>query len=312
METRKLAQNRNSVFSNILRISWRSWLPSRGNVVFTLVVIIALFWAQSAHALPWTNLPAAATSTTVWPYQGRLNNSAGIPLTAAVPMTFKLYNVSSAGTALWQEQWTSVQVTGGLFNVMLGSQIAIPQSIVTGNTSLWLGITVDTDSEMTPRIQLGSVPFSGQALAVPAGSIGTTQLANNSVTSAKILDGTIVSGDLAPGTATKMTMLSAPVTILDRWGATTDNQAIDISPWVPATAKYILIEMLTGSTDGTTVWLKGPGTTMRYAECHGETYHWDGCQGWVPMFSNRTIQWGSDATNGQPASQILQLVGYME
>ncbi|NOZ48681.1 MAG: hypothetical protein GXP37_01380, partial [Chloroflexi bacterium] len=30
----------------------------------------------------------------------------------------------------------------------------IPQSVITGTDTLFLGITVDTDAEMTPRVQL--------------------------------------------------------------------------------------------------------------------------------------------------------------
>ena len=175
METREPVHNRISTLLSTSYVTWRTWLPSRGNVIFTLVIIFVMFWAQSAHALPWTNLPATANSTTIWPYQGRLNNSAGVPLTAAVPMTFKLYSTPNGGTILWEEQWANVQVTGGLFNVILGNQTTIPQSIV-NNSNLWLGITVGTDSEMTPRIQLGSVPFAGQAQLVPDGSITSAKL----------------------------------------------------------------------------------------------------------------------------------------
>ena len=167
--------------SSFLHNNLHTWLPSRGNVVFTLVIVVALFWAQSVHALPWNNPPAVANSTNVWPYQGRLSDNSGVPITAAVPMTFKLYTALSGGTALWQEQWISVQVTGGLFNVMLGSQTAIPQSIV-NNSNLWLGITVGTDSEMTPRVKLGSVPFAG---AVSDGSITTAKIADGAITAAK-------------------------------------------------------------------------------------------------------------------------------
>jgi len=107
-------------------------------------------------------------------------------------MIFRLYNSSGAGaTPLWEEQWTgpnSVKVRDGLFNVMLGSLTPIPQSVLTGNNTLWLGITVGSDDEMTPRVQLGSVPFAVQANTVP----------NDSITTEKIVDGTIQAGDLAP------------------------------------------------------------------------------------------------------------------
>jgi hypothetical protein len=186
METSEPSKIYISIRSKLSRIDWRAWLPSRGNVLFTLVIVFALLWAQSAHALPGMNQPAVAASTGIWPYQGRLADSAGAPLTAALPMTFKLYNAASGGTALWQEQWTSVQVNAGLFNVMLGSLTPIPPSIVSGNSNLWLGIAVGADSEMTPRVQLGSAPYAAQALTVPDGSIGTLKLADGSVTQAKL------------------------------------------------------------------------------------------------------------------------------
>jgi len=182
MEFLKLTKNYFLNQISLSRIHWRDWLLLLcSNTFFTLVVVVALFWAQSAHALPWTNAPTAASSTSVWPYQGRLANNAGTPITAAVPMTFRLYNVSSGGSALWQEAWASVQITGGLFNVMLGSQTPIPQNII-NNTSLWLGISVGADSEMTPRVQLGSVPFVS---SLPDGSIGMAKIADGAVTASK-------------------------------------------------------------------------------------------------------------------------------
>lgn len=60
---------------------------------------------------------------------------------------------------------------------MLGSLTPIPQAVVTGNNTLWLGITVGTDDEMAPRVQLGSVPFV-QALTVPDGSVTTAKIAD--------------------------------------------------------------------------------------------------------------------------------------
>lgn len=175
----------------------RKWLPSRGNVLFTLVMIGVLLWAQSAGAVPFSATGAESTGTIA--YQGRLADSVGNPLTSTLNMTFQLYAASTGGAPLWTEQWTgsnSVQVSDGLFNVMLGSLSPISQSVIAGNGNLFLGITVGTDDEMSPRVQLGSVPFAMQALTVPDGSITKAKLAadinltapDGSITTEKIAD----------------------------------------------------------------------------------------------------------------------------
>ena len=65
----------------------------------------------------------------------------------------------------------------------------LPQAIIAGHDQLFLGITVGTDDEMLPRVQLGSVPFAVQALTVPDGS----------VTAAKIAEGAVTHSKLSPG-----------------------------------------------------------------------------------------------------------------
>ncbi|MFZ1754034.1 MAG: hypothetical protein WAU10_09830 [Caldilineaceae bacterium] len=165
----------------------RTWLPSRGNVIFTTLMIMLLVWAQTVGAFPALNSTSNSTGTIA--YQGRLADSGGNPLTTTVNMTFRLYSTATGGSPLWQEDWTGsngVQVSDGLFNVMLGSLTAIPQNVITGNPTLFLGITAGTDDEMSPRVQLGSVPFAVQALTVPNGSVTTPKLADKSVTQAKL------------------------------------------------------------------------------------------------------------------------------
>jgi len=192
--------------------NWRSWLPTRGNVIFTLVIAGLLVLAQSVGALPLGRPLAApsATSTGTIAYQGRLADSAGAPLTGTYNMIFRLYNAGIGGAPLWTEQWTGtngVKVRDGLFNVMLGSLTAIPQAVITGHDQLFLGITVGTDDEMAPRVQLGSVPFAVQALTVPDESVTTAKIADGAVTQAKLgadvsltpPDGSITTAKIADG-----------------------------------------------------------------------------------------------------------------
>lgn len=144
------------------------WLPSRGNMVFSLLLIGALLWTQTSGMFTLAksaNVPAEVPQ--VMPYQGRLADATGSPLTGTYPMTFHLYDSPGLDAyPLWTENYigpNSIKVSDGLFNVMLGSLAPIPHTLLQEHSSLWLGITVDTDNEMTPRVQLGSAPYASSA-----------------------------------------------------------------------------------------------------------------------------------------------------
>ncbi len=192
----------------------RWFLPNGGTLLLVAILIFTQnVWAGQALR----NLAAeSAASTGTIAYQGRLADSSGTPLTSTLPMSFRLYSAVTGGAPLWTEQWTGsngVKVSDGLFNVMLGSLTPIPQSVITGNANLFLGITVGTDDEMTPRVQLGSVPFAVQALTVPDGSV-TTRKVKASTYTKRVEDFLTVNG--APAWEFKlMTPLSITIPALD-------------------------------------------------------------------------------------------------
>jgi hypothetical protein len=78
------------------------------------------------------------------------------------------------------------------------------------NTLTTAGDLFSFDGSNAIRVGLGSVglPLVAGATSVGYAQVGTAGIANNAVTSAKILDGTIVTADLADGavTTTKMTL----------------------------------------------------------------------------------------------------------
>jgi hypothetical protein len=115
-------------------------------------------------------------------------------------MEFRLYDVPTGGVPLWEEFWTganSVNVSDGLFSVMLGSINTDLTSVVQGHDTLYLGITVGTDSEMEPRVQLGSVPFSVWSLTVADNSITADKITDNAVGSSEIAPDAVGSGEIA-------------------------------------------------------------------------------------------------------------------
>jgi hypothetical protein len=158
--------------------------------VGTLLMVVVLLLTVPSLAAPLR--APIATSTSTISYQGRLADSSGDPLTGKYNLEFRIYDVPTGGVPLWTEMWTganAVDVSDGLFNVMLGSINNTLAESIEGYDELYLGITVGTDSEMVPRVQLGSVPFSMQAMTVADGSITTAKIASGAVTQHQAVSG---------------------------------------------------------------------------------------------------------------------------
>ncbi len=99
-------------------------------------------------------------------YQGRLTDSAGLPLANGnYTVTFSVYSVASGGTAIWSET-QNVIVTDGLFATLLGSVVPLASSVFS-DTVRHLGVQVGSDPELLPRKRIASVPF-----AIAAGNSG--------------------------------------------------------------------------------------------------------------------------------------------
>jgi hypothetical protein len=104
-------------------------------------------------------------------YQGRLLKADGSPVTVALPLSFALYETSTAGSPLWSEQHT-VDPSDGFFEVVLGDSASgatasgqVPLPAVIDGRQLWLGIKAGSDPEMSPRTPLASAPYA--LLATP-------------------------------------------------------------------------------------------------------------------------------------------------
>lgn len=103
---------------------------------------------------------AATTVTHVLPYQGRLlDPESGAPKPDGdYTMTFRLYTAESGGAALWEEG-KIVPVANGLFSTFLGDATPLNLSHFDGQ-NLWVGVTVGSDPEATPRLRLGFAAYA--------------------------------------------------------------------------------------------------------------------------------------------------------
>ena len=97
-------------------------------------------------------------------YQGSLENADGEPLNATVSMTIALYDTAQGGNALWTETHPQVEVTDGLFSVILGTLVPFDENSLADER--YLGVTLESDPEMTPRQELTSAFFAMRAASV--------------------------------------------------------------------------------------------------------------------------------------------------
>ncbi|MCJ7668671.1 MAG: hypothetical protein MUP04_10420, partial [Anaerolineae bacterium] len=124
--------------------------------------LVALLLAGSAGAFPPEKPMAQGGAPSVISYQGQLTDpSTGNPVADDdYPMTFKIFDSQVAGTGV--EIWSETQivaVSGGLFNVLLGSVNPLSASDFSG-PDRWLEVKVGSAEPMTPRQRIASVPYA--------------------------------------------------------------------------------------------------------------------------------------------------------
>ena len=114
----------------------------------------------------------AAAPPTIISYQGRILNSAGVPITdSSVDIIFRIYDADSGGTCLWSNSSAtcasttakSVSLTNGLFSENLGdtstSYAAISEDEFGDNTNVYLDVNIEGES-LTPRKQITATAYA--------------------------------------------------------------------------------------------------------------------------------------------------------
>jgi len=156
-------------------------------------------------------------------YQGKLADNLGATVSdGTYSMVFRLYTVATAGTHVWTET-QDVTVTNGLFSVMLGTSTSL--SGIDFNRTLYLGVDIEADGEMTPRKILGAVPAAFEA--------------NNSQTLGGVASTSFLRGDIP----------NAASALLSFTGGFVSSASSTIS------------ELTTGTTTATTLMIDGEAYT---------------------------------------------------
>src|SRR5260221_857543 len=122
-------------------------------------------------------------------FQGQLTDASDNPITTKSNLRFAIYDdptASDSGThRLWEEVDSMSPDSNGIFSILLGSNgsggsagicnggnpptspttgpCGIPQNLFTIHNQLYLGVTVETTPELTPRQQLATVAYATNA-----------------------------------------------------------------------------------------------------------------------------------------------------
>ncbi len=105
--------------------------------------------------------PAFAGVPDLIDFQGSLVDNDGVPVTGTPTIQFALYSANTGGAAIWSETKV-VMLQDGVYSTQLGDLTPLTDDIWE-NAQLWLGIKVDADEEMTPRVRIVAVPYAMRA-----------------------------------------------------------------------------------------------------------------------------------------------------
>ncbi|HXC04056.1 MAG TPA: hypothetical protein VNZ86_04840, partial [Bacteroidia bacterium] len=142
------------------------------------ILMVGAAIAGSALYLTWTdgNLPSSqavlAAQSSVSPrtlsFQGRLLDNTNTPITTETPLRFTLYNNPTATGAaqLWQEKQYIKPDQNGYFTATLGKVSRLDQDLFRDNASLYIGISVNGNTELTPREEIPTANYAANSQTV--------------------------------------------------------------------------------------------------------------------------------------------------
>jgi hypothetical protein len=258
-------------------------------------------------------------------FQGKVVNSNGTNVTnGSYTFVFKLYTVSSGGSATWTES-KSLTVTDGIFQTNLGDTTALPGSVDFNSDNIYLGVEFNADGEMTPRVRFTAAPYAFNAEKVNgltvSSTTGTLTIANGETISFGGSFSTSGTNDVAfttsgattltlPATGTLATLAGAE-TLTNKSGynglvITANTGVVTTGTWnaTAITDAYVADTLTIGSGSTLANDLITPNSVLSTGqtdefcltyEATGTTWEWQTCGGGAGMAIGGSI---TSATQG--------------
>jgi hypothetical protein len=141
-------------------------------------------------------------------YQGRLTNASGEAVADGdYLIKFKIYGSLIGTDSLWSSGFQTVTVTGGLFTYQLGTGISLPNGLFKTDTLRYLGITVGTEAEISPRSRLVSSAYAFKAIVADTALVANVanDVAAGIITNSDISASAAIAAIKISGTAATLT-----------------------------------------------------------------------------------------------------------
>lgn len=259
------------------------------------ILILALLCSAASGA-------AIADVPAQFNYQGRLTKQDGSSIVdGEYSVTFTIYDAPEAGNVLWQDI-NPVTTKEGFFNTIIGAGTnKLDLSGVDFSKSLYLGIRVATDAEMTPRVQLVGVPYAMQAkAAIHADSADNATHADNADSADNADNATNADklGNVAASQYLTITAGSVKTSNL-KDGAVTAAKA----PWAPVA--YIFSNVITSNKPrivGGSGVVDGSGDAKIILTNYGFTH--------VPVVHCQSLGSGSIVLTSAPTTSSFSVKAY--
>ena len=195
-------------------------------------------------------------------YQGKVYQPSGASVPdGAYKVAFSIYDVPTAGTAIWTETYDALQVKGSSCHVLLGSTNPIGATIF-NTADRYLGVKLGNDPELAPRQKIASVPYAmvaekatsattaneavhavnaDVAQTVPDGAVTTAKIGPSAVTSEQLADGAITASKLSSGSITLgYAQITAPF-VTTSIGSYVDVPGLSVTVVVPPGGRRIKV-----------------------------------------------------------------------
>ena len=238
--------------------------------IISPALYLLAFLILSGSLFSFSHAQAASGINKEMSYYGVLNTASGTSVADGnYDMVFKIYTTATGGTPVWTGNYTSgngnsVAVEDGNFTVLLGSGNNNALDVDFSQDTYYVGVTVGTDSEMTPRQQLAAAPYAFNSDAVNGTSIYKGTGNPNGVQTGNV-------GDMAMDTANNKLYIKTSGTatntgwseVVGSGGVTTLSGLTDTNISSPATNNILVFNgskwanqapgNLTTSTSGVTI-----------------------------------------------------------